>query len=81
VALEEAIAEALEHSVPHLPAVRHILDRKRHERGQPPPIAVSLPEDPRIRNLVIRPHRLNDYEDLHKEPTNGHEPNDNEPNT
>src|SRR5438093_1496377 len=80
-ALEEAIAEALEHSVPHLPAVRHILDRKRHERGQPPPIAVSLPEDPRIRNLVTRPHRLNDYEDLHKEPKNDHEPNDNEPNS
>jgi len=80
-ALEEAIAEALESGAPHLPAVRHILDRKRHERGQPPPIAISLPEDPRIRNLVIRPHRLDDYEDLHKEPTNDHDPNDNESNT
>ena len=80
-ALEEAIAEALEGGVPHLPAVRHILDRKRHARGQPPPIPVSLPEDPRIRDLVIRPHRLDDYEDLHKEPKNDHEPNDNEPNT
>jgi len=80
-ALEEAIAEALAHGFPHLPAVRHILDRKRHARGQPPPIAVSLPEDPRIRDLVIRPHRLDDYEDLHKEPKNDHEPNDNEPNT
>jgi hypothetical protein len=80
-ALEEAIAEALEGGVPHLPAVRHILDRKRHARGQPPPIPVSLPEDPRIRDLVIRPHRLDDYEDLHKEPKNDHEPNDNEPNS
>jgi hypothetical protein len=30
---------------------------------------------------VIRPHRLDDYEDLHKEPKNDHEPNDNEPNS
>ena len=83
-AVEEAIAEAMDQDVPHLPAVRQILDRKRHERGQPPPVAVALPEDPRVRDLVIRPHRLDDYEDLHKEPTDDQDPsdpNDTESNT
>ncbi len=37
-AVEGAIAEALESATPHLAAVRQILDRKRHERGQRPPI-------------------------------------------
>jgi len=45
-AVEGAIAEALESGTPHLAAVRQILDRKRHERGQPPPIPVALPADP-----------------------------------
>jgi transposase len=66
-ALEAAITEALAQGVPHLAAVRHILDRKRHERGQPPPIAVALPDDPRLRQLVVRPHSLKQYERLQED--------------
>lgn len=65
--LERAIVEALEHGSPHLAAVRQVLDQKRHERGQPPPIAVRLPDDPRLRELAVRPHALSDYEQLQQE--------------
>ncbi len=63
--LEEAIAEALRLGVPHLAAVRQILDRRRHERGLPPPIPVPLPDDARLWGLVVKPHDLADYERLH----------------
>ena len=65
--LERAIGEALEHDSPHLPAVRQILDRRRHERGQPPPIPVRLPDDPRLNHLAVRTHALTDYEQLQQE--------------
>jgi len=66
-ALEEAIAEAVRSRVPHLAGVKQILDRKRHERGVPPPIPVRLPDDARLRDLVVKPHDLADYEQLHSE--------------
>ncbi len=66
-ALDEAIAEAIRSHVPHLAAVRLILDRKRHQRGAPPPIPVPLPDDARLRDLVVKPHNLADYEHLHCE--------------
>ena len=64
-ALEAAIIEALTHHAPHLGTVRHLLDRQRHARGQPPPLAVPLPDDPRLRDLHVRTHPLSDYEQLH----------------
>jgi hypothetical protein len=67
-ALEQAIQEALTQGVPHLAAVRQILDRSRHARGQPPALGVTLPDDPRVRDVVIRPHRLADYEQLRQDP-------------
>ena len=63
-ALEQAITDALEQDAPHLGAVRQLLDRRRHQRGQPPPLPVPLPDDPRLRDLHVRPHDLSDYEDL-----------------
>ena len=72
--LEQAVLEALERDVPHLAAIRHILDRKRHERRQPPPIAIALPDDPRVRDLTVRPHSLESYEQLHKETDDEREP-------
>jgi transposase len=63
--LESAIREALDRDVPHLGAVRQILDRRRHDRGEPPPVPVALPDDARLRDLVVRPHPLEDYENLH----------------
>jgi len=74
--LEQAIAGALKHGSPHLAAVRQILDQQRHERGQPPPLAVRLPDDPRLRGLAVRPHALTDYEQLQQEVSDDDDDND-----
>lgn len=65
--LERALNEAVVHGTAHLNAVRHILDHRRHELGQPPPIPVQLPDDPRVRNVVVRPHLLKTYDQLNQE--------------
>ena len=63
-ALEAAIAAALAEDAAHLGAVRHFIDRHAHARGQPPPIAVVLPKDPRLRGLSVPAPALRDYEQL-----------------
>ena len=62
--LQAAIDEALHREVPHPNAVRLSLQRRREQRDQPPPLAVTLPEDTRVRDLVVRPHDLEDYDQL-----------------
>jgi hypothetical protein len=64
VALERAVAGALAQGMPHLGAIRQLLDLYRHERNLPPPISNHLPSDPRVRELHVRPHSLNDYDQL-----------------
>jgi hypothetical protein len=64
VELEAAIAEALTRGVPHPNAVRLTLERRREQREQAPPLPVTLPKDPRVRNLVVRPHDLHQYDPL-----------------
>jgi transposase len=63
-ALEAALAAALTEDATHLPAVRHFVDLQRAQRGQSPPIPVTLPDDPRVRALAVRPHNLADYQKL-----------------
>ena len=62
--LEVAIAEALTRGVPHPNAVRLSLERRREQREQDPPLAITLPEDPRVRTLVVRAPKLDDYDQL-----------------
>jgi transposase len=62
--LDAAITEALAGDVPHPHAVRHVLERRRRERGLPPPLPLALPDDPRVRDLVVRPHPLDSYDAL-----------------
>jgi transposase len=78
-ALQHAITEALEHDTPHLSALRHILDRNRHEQGKPPPIAVELPDNPKVRDLVVNPHSLTTYDQLRQEDNADDKPQDPEP--
>jgi transposase len=66
-ALEIALDEALARDVPHPHAVRQALERRRREQCAPPPIAVALPDDPRVRGLVVTPHRLDAYDPPTKE--------------
>jgi len=68
-ALEAAIAAALAEDTAHLGAVRHFIDAHAHARGQRPPIAVSLPNDPRLQNLSVRAQPLTDYDQLTKDAT------------
>jgi len=50
--------------VPHPNAVRLILERRREERHEPPPIAVILPAHVRAKDRPVRPHDLNAYDKL-----------------
>lgn len=63
--LEAALTEAVQAGVGHLQAVHHVLDRRREARGLLPPVQVTLPDDPRVRNLVVTPHSLAGYDALH----------------
>jgi len=73
-ALEAAIAAALAEDAAHLGAVRHFIDAHAHARGQRPPIAVSLPKDPRLQHLSVRAQPLSDYEQLAKQSTTDEDP-------
>ena len=73
--LEAAIQFALLRDVPHPNTVRLHLEKQREERHQPPPIGIDLPDDQRVRNLVIKPHKLEDYDQLQSD--NGNKNNDN----
>jgi len=63
-ALERAVADALAQDMPHLGAIRQLLDIDRQERNLPPPISTHLPSDPRVHELHVQPHNLNDYDQL-----------------
>lgn len=62
--LERAMADALERGVPHPNAVRLALERRRQAQAEPPPLAVNLPEHVKRRDVPVRPHRLDDYDNL-----------------
>ena len=69
IALERAIAAALQSDAAHLGGVRHFIDQQRQEADKPPPLALALPDDPRLRSLSVRPHDLADYDRLDAYPT------------
>jgi hypothetical protein len=62
--LEAGIAEALAREVPHPNAVRLALERRREQHDRPPPLPIALPADKRVRDLVVSPHKLDDYDQL-----------------
>ncbi|MBK8096218.1 MAG: IS21 family transposase [Planctomycetes bacterium] len=64
--LGAAITEALHQNVVHHHGVRHILERDRIQRGSPPPLPVPLPDDPRVRDVSVRPHDLGRYDEIGK---------------
>ena len=65
--LQAAIGEALARGVPHPNAVRLSLERRREQRARPPPVPLTLPDDPRVREQTVRPHALADYDQLRPE--------------
>jgi transposase len=60
--LDTAIAEALDSGSPHPETVRLILDRRRRERHQAPPVAIDLPDNAKAKNLTVVPHDLSEYD-------------------
>jgi transposase len=66
-ALQSAVAEALEQPSPSLGTVRQLIDQRRHASGQPPPLPLKLPDDPRIKNATVRPLDLSVYDRLHRD--------------
>jgi Mu transposase, C-terminal domain len=63
-ALQAAILEALERGVPHPNAVRLALERRREQHSDVPPVAVVLPAHVRDRDVPVRPHALETYDQL-----------------
>jgi hypothetical protein len=63
-ALTRAVDEALAQQTPHLGAIRQILNYHREQRGQPPLLAAHLTDDARVRELCVREHDLNTYDQL-----------------
>jgi len=62
--LTAAMTEALQRGVPHPNAVRLALERRRQAQAAPPPLAVSLPEHVKRRDVPVRPHDLDGYDQL-----------------
>jgi transposase len=65
--LNQALGGALLGGAPHLAAVRQLLEQRRYAHELPPPLAVALPADPRVRDIVVQPHELSTYDQIHTE--------------
>ena len=65
--LTAAIDIVLERGSPHPSSVAHVLDQRARARGMKPAIDVVLPDDPRVRDLDVRPHQLSAYDELGSE--------------
>jgi hypothetical protein len=62
--LEQAIVEALKNDVPHPNGVRQVLERRREQRDQLPPLTLTLPDNDKARNIVVRSPSLALYDQL-----------------
>jgi hypothetical protein len=62
--LQAAILVALDRDVPHPNAVRLALERRREDRRQAPPVAMTLPAHVQARDTAVRPHSLDTYDTL-----------------
>jgi hypothetical protein len=62
--LQAAVEVALERGVPHPNAVRLALEQRREARQRPPPLAVSLSPAAQQRDVTVRPHNLDGYDQV-----------------
>jgi len=62
--LGAAVARALERDALGAGAIAHMLETRRRQRGQKPPIPLALPDHPGVRDLDVTPHRLETYDEL-----------------
>jgi hypothetical protein len=66
--LEHALTEALQHRTLHPNAVRQVLQRRREQRDQPPPLTLTLPDNDKARNIRMRTPSLAAYDQLNRNP-------------
>ncbi len=78
--LEQAIAEALKNEVPHTNGVRQVLERRREQRDRLPPLTLTLPDNDKARNIVVRAPSLAAYDQLDTDTENESEPTDDNKN-
>jgi transposase len=62
--LTAAVADALARDALGASAITHILETRRRQRGQRPPIPLALPDRPGVRDLDVTPHPLESYDAL-----------------
>ena len=63
-ALDTAIRDAHARGAFRAESVAHVLDQRRRADGAKPIISIALPDDPRVRDQVVHPHRLDAYDNL-----------------
>jgi transposase len=63
-ALEAALADTIHRGALHAASIAHRRAQRAGARHTPPPLAVVLPDDPRVRDLRVTPHRLSPYDAL-----------------
>ena len=66
-AVEAALVDALGRGAVSAAAGARVLDQRARARKAPPPMAVVLPDDPRVRDLRVTPHSLANYDALSQE--------------
>ena len=62
--MRAAVKLAIEREAYGAGSVAHLLEQRRRARGLRPPVRVELPDDPRVRDLRLQPHALEDYDAL-----------------
>jgi transposase len=62
--LAAAVARALERDALGAGAIAHILETRRRQRGQKPPVSLALPDRPGVRDLDVTSHPLESYDAL-----------------
>jgi transposase len=66
--LEQAITEALANDVPQPNAVRQVLERRREQRHRPPPLPLTLADNDKAWQVIVRPTSLANYDQLEPDP-------------
>lgn len=77
-ALATALREALKRGTPTLASVDYLIEQQRRAARRHPPLPVDLGERPDLAALHVRPHNLDDYDQLTSPTTDPHEDNDHE---
>jgi transposase len=62
--LDVAIHDAHERGAFRAESVAHLLDQRRRADGKKPVVIPPVSDDPRVRDQVVQPHRLDDYDNL-----------------